>query len=147
MFPITVTIQNIDELRAVMSALGVADAQASAETTKATDETTTEAPAEAPTAEAPTTEAPAAEAPTTEAPAAEAPTTEAPTTEAPAAEAPAAAPSYQDAANAIMRLARARGRDAAVAVLAKFGAGKLPDVKPEHFAAVIAACEAAEVAE
>ena len=56
---------------------------------------------------------------------------------------PADAPTYQDTANAVTKLARIKGRDAAVAVLSKFGAGKLPDVKPEQFAAVIAACEAA----
>jgi hypothetical protein len=56
---------------------------------------------------------------------------------------PARAPSYQDTADAVTKLARAKGRDAAVAVLAKFGAAKLPDVQPAQFAAVIAACEEA----
>ena len=45
-------------------------------------------------------------------------------------------------ADAVTKLAREKGREAAVAVLTKFGAAKLPDVKPEHFAAVIAECEA-----
>lgn len=49
------------------------------------------------------------------------------------------AATYDDAAKAITSLAKAKGRDAAMAVLAKFGAAKLPDVKPEDFAAVIAA--------
>jgi hypothetical protein len=40
-------------------------------------------------------------------------------------------------------LARAKGRDAAVAVLGEFGAARLPDVKPEQFAAIVAACEKA----
>jgi hypothetical protein len=53
------------------------------------------------------------------------------------------APTYQDTADAVTKLARAKGRDAAVAVLARFGAAKLPEVKPEQFAAVIAACEEA----
>ena len=53
------------------------------------------------------------------------------------------APTYQDAANAINALAKAKGRAAAVAVLAAFGAAKLPDVKPEQFADVIAAAQKA----
>lgn len=46
---------------------------------------------------------------------------------------------YQDAAAAITKLSRTKGRDAAVALLSKFGAAKLPDVKPEQFADVIEA--------
>ncbi len=65
--------------------------------------------------------------------------------------APTAAPSapvaesvsYQATADAVTKLARTKGRDAAVAVLAQFGAQKLPDIKPEQFAAVVAACESA----
>lgn len=52
------------------------------------------------------------------------------------------APTYQDAAAAINKIAKAKGRDAAVAVLAKFGAGNLKEVKPENFADIIAAVEA-----
>jgi hypothetical protein len=52
-------------------------------------------------------------------------------------------PVYQDASAAIIKLSRSKGRDAAVSVLAKFGAAKLPDVKPEQFAAVIAAANEA----
>lgn len=61
------------------------------------------------------------------------------------AEAPADAPAvdYDSAARAITNLAKAQGRDAAVAVLARFGASRLPDVAAEHFAAVIDACEQA----
>lgn len=55
----------------------------------------------------------------------------------------AAAPTYQDAAGAITKLSRTKGRDAAVALLTKFGAAKLPDVKPEQFAEVIQAATAA----
>lgn len=54
-----------------------------------------------------------------------------------------AAPTYQDAAAAITKLSRTKGRDTAVALLSKFGAAKLPDVKPEQFAAVIADATAA----
>lgn len=52
---------------------------------------------------------------------------------------PTDAATYQEAADAVTKLARTKGRDAAIAVLAKFGAAKLPDVKPEDFAAVVAA--------
>jgi hypothetical protein len=70
--------------------------------------------------------------------------TAAPEPKAEASEASADAPTYQDAAAAITKLSRAKGRDAAVAVLASFGAAKLPDVKPEQFADVIAAAAKAE---
>lgn len=75
-----------------------------------------------------------------------------PTAEAGAAAAPekkdepsaqAATPNYQATADAVTKLAREKGRDAAVAVLKEFGAAKLPDVKPEQFADVIAACQKA----
>jgi len=52
-------------------------------------------------------------------------------------------PTYQDTAAAITKLARAKGRDAAVAVLSNLGAAKLPDVKPAQYADVIAACNQA----
>lgn len=45
---------------------------------------------------------------------------------------------YQDAAAAITALSKAKGRDAAVALLKKFGASKLPEVKPEDFATIVA---------
>lgn len=62
-------------------------------------------------------------------------------------DAPAAnAPDYETAARAVTALAKARGREAAVAVLAQFGAARLPEVAPEQFAAVIAACEQAQEA-
>ena len=57
----------------------------------------------------------------------------------PKAENSAPAATYDDAAKAITALAKSKGRDAAMAVLSKFGAAKLPDVKPDDFAAVIAA--------
>lgn len=76
------------------------------------------------------------------------------TTKDPAAPAPAAPNAdgadaeevtYQDAAKAVTNLAKAKGRPAAEEVLKQFGANKLPDVKPEDFAAVVKACnEAAE---
>lgn len=51
-------------------------------------------------------------------------------------EGPAA--TYQDAATAITQLSKVKGRDAAVALLKKFGASKLPEVKPEDFNAIVA---------
>jgi hypothetical protein len=50
---------------------------------------------------------------------------------------------YQDAAKAIVDLTRVKGRDAAVAVLAKFGAARLSDVDEKHYADVVKACEEA----
>lgn len=55
----------------------------------------------------------------------------------------AAAPTYQDAANAINAVAKAKGRAGAIAVLAEFGVAKLPDAKPEQFAAIIRAANEA----
>jgi len=59
---------------------------------------------------------------------------------------PANAPTYQDAAAAITALAKTKGREVAMGVLAQFDkaegegkATKLPEVKPSDFAAVIAA--------
>lgn len=59
------------------------------------------------------------------------------------ANAPKDQPTYQDAANAVTKLARTKGRDVAIQVLAQFDAKTLPDVKAEQFADVIAACEKA----
>ena len=55
----------------------------------------------------------------------------------------AAAPTYQDAAGAITKLSRTKGRDAAVALLYRFKASKLPDVQPDQFAEIIEAANAA----
>ena len=127
MFPMTVTISNPAQLNAVMAALGVAIAvpdpeKAQAEVAQNTASSKLISSAEA-VVEKP---APAPEAPTPE-----------------AAGAADVAVTYQATADAVTKLARTKGREAAVAVLKTFGATKLPDVKPEQFAAVIAACEAA----
>jgi hypothetical protein len=60
------------------------------------------------------------------------------------------APTYQEAAAAVTKLAAAKGKPAAIAVIGQFDkkegdgkATKLPDVKPEDYAAVIAACDKA----
>ena len=163
MFPMTVTISNPAQLNAVMAALNVAgiespktspcaghavetakeEAKGKATSTKK-EATKTDAKDE------PKAEAQAAAATETTQAAEQKPETLTQMTAGEAEKAlhghannPADAPTYQDTADAVTKLARTKGRDAAVAVLSKFGAGKLPDVKPEQFAAVIAACEEA----
>lgn len=61
------------------------------------------------------------------------------------AEEPAATPpvSYQECANAITKLAAAKGRAAAAEILASFGVGKLPEAKAEQYADIKAAAERA----
>ena len=55
-----------------------------------------------------------------------------------------AAPTRQNAADAVTKLARLKGRNAAVNALAKFdGATNLSDLKPEQYADLIAECTAA----
>lgn len=51
--------------------------------------------------------------------------------------------SYNATASALTALAREQGRDAAVAVLATFGAKKLPDVEADQLPAVLAAVQQA----
>ena len=51
--------------------------------------------------------------------------------------------SYMDAAAAITKLSRTKGRDAAVALLYKFKASKLPEVQPDDYAEIIEAANAA----
>lgn len=54
-----------------------------------------------------------------------------------------AAVTYQAAADAVTKLARTKGRDAAIGVLKSFGVEKLPEVTADQYAAVVAACAAA----
>lgn len=65
--------------------------------------------------------------------------------EQPAAEAAADTPaiSIADVNAAVIGLAKAKGRDAAVAVLKEFGVAKAPELKVEQYAAVVAACKKA----
>ncbi|CAB5162316.1 hypothetical protein UFOVP151_18 [uncultured Caudovirales phage] len=46
---------------------------------------------------------------------------------------------YQEAAAAVLELSKAKGRNAALAVLTGFGAANLKEVKPEQYGAVMAA--------
>lgn len=50
---------------------------------------------------------------------------------------------YEEAKAAVTAVVKAKGRDAGLAVLAKFGVESLLSVKPEQWAAVIAVCEEA----
>lgn len=154
MFPMTVTISNPAQLNAVMAALNVGGIE-SPKTSPCVGHVVETAKEEA-KGKATTTKKEAAKTEAKEEPKAADQKPEA-LTQMTAGEAekalhghannpannPADAPTYQDTADAVTKLARTKGRDAAVAVLSKFGAGKLPDVKPEQFAAVIAACEEA----
>ena len=155
MFPMTVTISNPAQLNAVMAALNVGGIE-SPKTSPCVGHAVETAKEEA-KGKATTTKKEAAKTEAKEEPKAE--TAQAADqkpealTQMTASEAekalhghannPADAPTYQDTADAVTKLARTKGRDAAVAVLSGFGAAKLPDVKPEQFAAVIAACEKA----
>lgn len=51
------------------------------------------------------------------------------------------APTYDDAAQALLALVRAKGRGAAVAALARVGAKHLSDVPPERYADLISECK------
>lgn len=61
--------------------------------------------------------------------------------EQPAADVPAIA--IADVNAAIIGLAKAKGRDAAVAVLKEFGVAKAPELKADQYAAVVAAAKKA----
>lgn len=166
MFPMTVTISNPAQLNAVMAALNVAGIESpktspcvghavetAKEEAKGKATSTKKEAAKTEVKDEPKAEAQAAAATETAQATETAEQKPEALTQMTAGEAekalhghannPADAPTYQDTADAVTKLARTKGRDAAVAVLSKFGAGKLPDVKPEQFAAVIAACEEA----
>ena len=169
MFPMTVTISNPAQLNAVMAALNVAGIE-SPKTSPcvghAVETAKKEAKGKATTAKKEAAKTEVKDEPKAEAQAAATSETAQATETAQAAEQkpealtqmtaaeaekalhghannPPDAPTYQATADAVTKLARTKGRDAAVAVLNEFGAAKLPDVKPEQFAAIIAACEKA----
>ena len=162
MFPMTVTISNPAQLNAVMAALNVGGielpktspcvghaAETAKEEAKSKTTSTKKETAKTEAKEEPKAEAQAAAATETAQAADQKPEALTQMTASEAEKAlhghannPAATPNYQATADAVTKLAREKGRDAAIAVLTKFGASKLPDVKPEQFAAVIAECEA-----
>jgi hypothetical protein len=149
MFPMTITLNNPAQLNAVIAALNIAVEQPAPQAAVVKEAA---APAGKQKATAAKTESAATTAPTAEAADAPASTPSAgtpqssPTTPAATASSAAAATeavSYQETATAITKLSRVKGRDTAVALLAKFGAANLKEVKPEQFAAVLAAANEA----
>ena len=118
MFPMTITLSNPAQLNAVMAALNVAGIE-SPKTSPCAGHAVETAKE---TAKTEVKDEPKAEA------------------QAAAATETADAPTYQATADAVTKLARTKGRDAAVAVLNEFGAAKLPDIRPNDFQKVIDAC-------
>lgn len=129
MFPMTITVANKAQLQAVMSALSDINEYAQQKAIHSEPVPVFDTPK--PVAVAPSAPAPA---PT----AAAAPTLSAESPSEPAVEIPVA-----DVNAAVIGLAKAKGRDAAVAVLQKFGVSKVPELKAEHYAAVIDAAKKA----
>jgi len=135
MFPITITIHDQAQLNIVAAALSG----------QAKEPATAPKPAATPAAAAGPATAPAAEA------AAPAKTASAPSPAAASAAADAQAstaatdakaPTYEEVKPLILDLTKAKGRDVAAAALAKFGAAKGPELKPEDFAAFVAHAKA-----
>jgi hypothetical protein len=161
MFPTTITINNVSDLQKVMSVLypttGVVEIADTSRDVKGAAAQVEKPRKSKPEVEAPTTTAATQEASAPSSRTAEvveaaapAPSTSKPEPQPDTAQAAGANSAgdaqpvdYKTTAEAVTKLSRAKGRDAAVAVLKSFGADKLPDVKPEQFADVIAACQAA----
>lgn len=133
MFPVTITLHNSIQLAAVLAALEEDTTIKSAALNGAPEVSTEIAPRKT-KADKPQPEKVAA-------PEAQ-PEKVAPAPESQAEKADAV--TYQQAADAVTKLAKTAGRDIAVGVLKQFGAVKLPDVKPDQYAAVLAACQEAE---
>jgi len=156
MFPVTISIHNPEQLKAVMNVLHDAQFRVVPDKVQPADEAPAPevaAPAGKPTpAEAgPAKTAPgrrtaeaaaatAAPAPSTEPPAPPPPTAPAAPASSAADEAPGQEPvSYAQVADAVLALVKARGRGAAVAVLQAQGVARAPDLKAERYAATLAA--------
>lgn len=73
-------------------------------------------------------------------PTAAAPVDVAPEQKAASSEQAAAPTTYNDVVAAVTKVAKAKGRDAAVAVFRDFGVANGKELKPEQYAAVVAAC-------
>lgn len=153
MFPMTATLHNQAQLNAFLAAMGTGNTD-KPNIPAALDVPT--GPAKAPEKEAvakettakkptPATKTQAESAPTQPiAEAAEVVVSKSKQEATSAPEAAAASPvSYPDVVTAINTLAKAKGRDAAVDLLAQFGAAKGPDLKPEQFAEFIQKATAA----
>ena len=149
MFPMTVTVHNHAQLQAVIAAMDTEPAETVGMTaTQAAAVQEEAAAAKKPTrTPAKTTEAAAPTQPTVEVGEGAAPESKDESSvlaqdNPPADETPETA-TYEQAAAEITTLAKTKGRDAAVKVLGELGATTLKDVKPEQFAAVVAACKKA----
>lgn len=132
MFPVQITLTNVAQLNAVMAALAIVPATPEAPAAKPVK------PKAEPKVEAPAAPA-AAPAVAEAAPAAPAAPAQEPQVEAQAAP---AAYDYTTTAGFITKVAGAKGKAAALEILAKFGTKSLKDVAPENFAAIVAECEA-----
>lgn len=130
MFPITITLRNVDQLNAVMASLSALDngnnlpAPIIGKAEPAQPIVKTDAPEPKPEA---LTQMSAAEAVEKLDNVASKP----------------AAPTYEETGNAVTKLVRTKGRDVALAVLKEFGISKLPEAKPEQYAAIFEECNKA----
>ena len=126
----TIIQENTNAIRELIAALAHGITPTAAQVAAVTGKPVDEAPAK-PRAEKPAPKAEPALQPETE-----------PTPE-PASFPDTPSYSYMDAAAAITKLSRTKGRDAAVALLYKFKASKLPEVQPDDYAEIIEAANAA----
>ena len=141
MFPMTVTIHNEVQFRAIAAAMGTLIDAADSHAVGATRPEPKAARAKAAKGEPLTAPEAAAALDGHSTPEAKA-ETPAPAPAPAKAEAPAAL-TYEAVAAVVTKVARMKSRDAAVAVLATFGASSLKDVTPDRYAQVVAACEEA----
>lgn len=139
MFPMTITLHNIDDLNRVTAVLAPT-ATPKVEETATAKKPNTSAATPAPAARTQPTAEAAAET------AAPAKTADEPRPTAASAEAApqaSTAVEYDTVKAAILNLSTSKGKAAAVEVLGKFGLVKLPDAKPEQYADILAAANAA----
>lgn len=142
MFPITITLKDHAQLNAVLAALNFeveGDAQAVATATEAIKgaaEKSKANPAKAEVvrgqAESPKPDAAQSSEPTPTA----SDNSESSSNESNESDGKPA-PTYEDAKAAVLKLGKVKGRQASLDALSRFGATKLPDVLPEHFADLI----------
>lgn len=128
MFPMTITIKNTVQLQAVLAILDPENNEYAKQKAVQAEPTTEPVAKPAPKAKAAAASAQAQEA-----------TAPAATTVASPSEPEAPQIDVEQVKAAIMALAKAKGREAAVAVLSAFGAAKVPDLKPSQYAEVLEA--------
>lgn len=154
MFPVSITLHNSIQLNAVLAALGAQDAalavtadevrqhrdenQTTMKDAKATVQKekadTVKKQQEAQSSEPTPTVSDNSASSSTESQPADANEKSEPTEQ-------STAPTYEDAKAAVLKLGKVKGRQATLDALSRFGATKLPDVKPEAFADLIALVE------